>query len=551
MIKDRVYGKKIVAVILAMTIAMLPLCSCAKDGQANDELLGLTKDGIKYILDRKISKLSKISTSDFDDVKKKWADELDFSAGSSWTNEECIVLSAISDTIEYSIDEDSVDSSLKYNEGKVRVDFTMADYTELFEDEEAMNDADSFADSLSSCDEKTIEIWFNFEKEGDAWLIANCEEILNALYSFREERFTFVPDLTRASHGLDWYGTDSFGGTSYSNPFDISCVLYFYDNSDTSQVYYTVSYDGNVIYVSSPGMTQGNFCTTDPGAPLDPSRGTLAPGQYTISFYDGCGRLIDEDTCTVYTMESSPADDILWYSEDEDWGSFALYDTTYVIDPDLNLNNLNNYSSTNYYYTVTFEGDLVYTSAQGEYMGYYYADYQDPDSWELLPGLYQIDFYDCTNDALVASAYAIVMLDGAGPDGTYLGAFLGHNIIGRNISYTMQQDLLSAYWYSGDTSNSAQSGIISGASTLTYRIPVTQDYGTLLFDFTYSDDGDADDPFAYGLSSTNSAEVQVDADGSMYYEFTYSGTVNPGYYRITILADNAVDFTSFSVCQVQ
>ena len=77
MIKDRVYGKKIVAVILAMTIAMLPLCSCAKDGQANDELLGLTKDGIKYILDRKISKLSKISTSDFDDFAETREDDYD------------------------------------------------------------------------------------------------------------------------------------------------------------------------------------------------------------------------------------------------------------------------------------------------------------------------------------------------------------------------------------------------------------------------------------------------------------------------------------------
>ena len=93
--------------------------------------------------------------------------------------------------------------------------------------------------------------------------------------------------------------------------------------------------------------------------------------------------------------------------------------------------------------------------------------------------------------------------------------------------------------------------IFSSADTLTYRIPVSQDYGTLNYDITYSADGDADDPYADIIRSTNTAELQYDAAGNMYYEITYDGTVDAGYYRVTVLAEGGMDFTVFSVCQVQ
>ena len=93
--------------------------------------------------------------------------------------------------------------------------------------------------------------------------------------------------------------------------------------------------------------------------------------------------------------------------------------------------------------------------------------------------------------------------------------------------------------------------VFDSADSLTYRIPVSQDYGTLLYDFTYSDDGDANEAYADTIQSSNAATVQTDADGSLYYEFTFDGTVDAGYYRITVLADNGIDFSLFSVCQVQ
>ena len=543
-------GKKLLSLVLAVTMAVVSLCSCGADTKADEELLDITKDGVKLILDRKISKLAKISTSDFDDAKKDWAEDLDFSPSGSYTSEERVVFEAISDTIDYSIDEDSVESSNKYGEGKVRVEFTIVDYAPLMDDVEAMNDSDSFIDAFSSCDDKTIELWFDFEKEGDSWLISNTEEILNELFSFREERFIFVPDLSRSSFDLEWYGCSDYSNNIYSNPYTINLELYFYDNSDTSQIYFTVAYNGDYIYTSQRGIYDAYFSVTDPGAPVDPGRGCLAQGEYTISFYDGNDRFIAEDTCTVCTFEPGPADYINWYYENEDWGIYALFNDTFGIDPDLDLAEAGGYGD-DYFYTVTYNGELVYTSSEGSFMGYYYAEDQDPDSYYLDAGFYEVSFYRCDSSELVVTAYAIVMRDNEGPDGTYLGAFLGHNVTGRGLSADMYNDFESAYWYSTDPASPAEGMVFDSADSLTYRIPVSQDYGTLLYDFTYSDDGDANEAYADTIQSSNAATVQTDADGSLYYEFTFDGTVDAGYYRITVLADNGIDFSLFSVCQVQ
>ena len=540
-------GKKLISVAMAIVMASAALASCSSGGKADDEILDLAKEGVKDVVDRKISKLAKISTSDFDDVKKDWAEDLDFSNGSGrYSNDYATVFSAISETIDYSIDEDSVESSTKYGEGRVRVEFTIADFEELFDDEEAMNDAGSFVDALSSCSDKDIELWFDFELEGDTWFISNSEEILTNLYSFREKRIVFVPDLTRSSYGTQWYFTDDYSGDTYTNAHSIDCELYFYDNSDSSSVYYTVSYEGTLLYTSGAGSTEAYYTTTDPNAPLDPEMGTLATGEYTVAFYDGSDRLLEETSCTVVTSVPGPCDYIRWYSENEAWGTFALYDDAYMVDPDLNLSYINDYTYTDYYYTVTFNGEQVYVSGDGEYMGYYYSDYQDGDSFYLDPGIYEISFYDVATDEHVVTAWAIVLNDGVGADGTYLGAFLGLNVVGMNTPANMYYDFLGAYW----CSDSEEGSILTNANTLTYRIPVSEDYGSLDYTFIYSADGDEYEPYSY-VTGSDYAEVQYDDQGNMYYEFTYDGTVEEGYYRITVEADNAVDFSVFSVCQVQ
>jgi hypothetical protein len=547
--EEKVFScKRAVSLVLAVTMASSVLCSCNADSKADEELIDLTEEGIKLVLDRKISKLSKISTSDFADDKSDWAEDLDFTPSGRYTADERAVFEAISDTIDYEIDEDSVESSNKNGEGRICVEFTMADYGSLIGDAEAMNDSGSFTRALGSCGDKDIEVWFDFEKEGDTWLIANTEEILNNLYSFREERFVFVPDLSESSFSTTWYGTDYYNGDCYENAFTINYEIYFYDNSDTSQVYFTVDYNGELLYTSSRGVTDAYYSINDPGAPLDES-GTLATGEYTITFYDGNDRLITSGTCMVYNTTPSAADYINWYYDESDWGVYALYDNASTIDPDLNLANLNDYSYTDYYYNVTYNGENVYTGYG--YMGYYHASDQDPNSWTLEAGLYQIDFYDYNTDAYVVTAYAIVLRDGVGSDGTYLGAFRGLNVTGRNMSPEMMDDFSAAYWYSSDPASPEEDMIFDSASSLTYRIPVTEDYGTLHYDITYSEDGDEDSAYAYVMNSSETCEVQYGDDGSMYYEIPYEGVVGAGYYRVTVLADGGMDFSLFSVCQVQ
>lgn len=547
--------KKTVALTLAVIMASSVLASCGKDSAADEAILELSEDIAKYLCDCKISKLAKVSTSDFESEKDDWAEDLDFSLTGPYMSEEARVYEAIAQTIEYSIDEDSVSSSVKNQEGRVCVEFTVADYEELLDDPEAMTAPEDFISKLDSCDEEEIELWFDFELEDGEWHISNTDEILENLFDFRNQRFVFVPDLSRSSFDAMWFGTDwDYVGNVYTNPFYIELMLFFYDDSDISQIYFTVEYNGDLVYTGSCYEADASYYVTDTGAPVDLENNCFAEGEYRITFYDGNDNEIYSDTCTVMHVDITPSDYINWYFEDMDWGLYALYDSAEEIDPDLDLGSLNGYSSFDYYYVVTYNGEIVYTSPEGEYMGYYYAAQQTSASYLLMPGVYEVSFYDVngTTGTPIVTATAIVLQNGVGPDGTFLGAFLGLNVTGRNMGGDMINDFSSAYWYSADPAAPEEDMIFDGADSLTYRIPVTQDYGELSYIISYSDNGNAGEVYDSSVINSNDvATVQVDEDGNMFYEIHYDGTVSDGYYRVTVLAENGIDFTVFSVCKVQ
>ncbi len=81
---------------------------------------------------------------------------------------------AVCGTIEYKVDEGSVKASK--DEASVDVEFTMADYGAVIDDGE-YSDIDGLVDAIEDCDDTVdITITFEFEKDGDDWLISNIED---------------------------------------------------------------------------------------------------------------------------------------------------------------------------------------------------------------------------------------------------------------------------------------------------------------------------------------------------------------------------------------
>ena len=93
--------------------------------------------------------------------------------------------------------------------------------------------------------------------------------------------------FTNAGEGAVYTDTDSI-------EFDLSFDTSRYDYSD---VYYSVTIGGDVVYTSPAGTFTGIY-GEEQGAEFDFS-GNLAQGDYTISFFGANGTLICSDTCTV------------------------------------------------------------------------------------------------------------------------------------------------------------------------------------------------------------------------------------------------------------
>ena len=93
--------------------------------------------------------------------------------------------------------------------------------------------------------------------------------------------------FTNAGEGAVYTDTDSI-------EFDLSFDTSRYDYSD---VYYSVTIGGDVVFTSAPGTFTGIY-GEEQGAEFDFS-GYIAQGDYTISFFGANGTLICSDTCTV------------------------------------------------------------------------------------------------------------------------------------------------------------------------------------------------------------------------------------------------------------
>ena len=528
--------KKIIATAMTVTMSLGILSGCFAGKDASKDIIDAAKPYMKAVLARKISQISKLSTDDFKDDKRSWSDKLDLDE--RFDRDEAEAYEAICDSISYTIDEDSATGNTRYGEGYIDLTVKIADYDALTDDVDIMESPDSFAREIDRTSEKReYDLRLEFELVGDAWLVSNHEEVLTTIFDFMDERFEYYPNLSGVVYGIEIYSWTEYRTDIFTNPAELDCWISYDWESDISDIYTEVYYEGTLVMTTSRGLEYFAVNTECADIPSDPIRPDgLATGQYQFIVYDGIGRILVSRTVSVVNTEYRPHEQFGWYSETVDHGSYAIYNDTCLIDLDLT----NHYGDPNVYYTVTYNGELVYTSPLGTYEGYYNSDGEG--DWNtsgsyMDPGIYVIMFYDDATDTCYGSATAIVLRNNHGLDGTQIGGYIGFDKIDDGFSYDIYASMGNPYWIMDDGSDDDFAYYGSNPGEITYVLPVDQDLGTMEFYVEYSDTG-----FSYDnedVTDTMSVEV-TEVDGELRYEFVFDGdgsSVEDGYYTVHVQFD--------------
>ena len=109
-----------------------------------------------------------------------------------------------------------------------------------------------------------------------------------------------TPSLADLCLGTSWINATD-GNNRYDNTTFIEIFAYFDNGTDTSGEYYQIEYNGSLIYTSERGQGCAYLGIWNPYAPITEVDGNtyLSSGSYKISFFDGNGDLIVEDTAIV------------------------------------------------------------------------------------------------------------------------------------------------------------------------------------------------------------------------------------------------------------
>ena len=242
------------AVMAGAILASMTGCSQIEDiigksgkGDTTKEVMETAEDFCDAVADGDVDKILKLSSDDIEDKEDELKEVLDFD---TYSHDMGGILKAITDTIEYEIDEDSLE--IDDDKGEVEVTFTVFDYLDNdFEDD--VDSLDEAEDAIADGDTTEIKVTVEFEKTDDGWVISDTEDILDEVYEFfmmgsMSPDFSFddlaydYDDLDDQDDDYDYYddydydydydydtdvSDDDFDfGTTYNFEQDLYCMMY-------------------------------------------------------------------------------------------------------------------------------------------------------------------------------------------------------------------------------------------------------------------------------------------------------------------------------------
>ena len=218
----------------ALAGAMAFSCaSCALFGPNKKEIVEAGDTFASTLLKRDAGKIIKLTTEDEDsDVAE--ALEMIFDE-ETLSDDQKKFVDAVSDTITYEVDEESVE--INKDEASADVTFTMVDYEKALDGD--FEDIDAVLDLLDDCEDiKEVEITLEFEKDDDEWLLSNIDdEEFGELFDYYIYELNLTPAVA-----VDY--TDIWPGTS-----GIISEVYFIDDITAyeSSLTYDVYFNGSLI----------------------------------------------------------------------------------------------------------------------------------------------------------------------------------------------------------------------------------------------------------------------------------------------------------------
>ena len=295
-------GKKFGASVLAVSFAAT-LGGCMLFDKTDYEM---TDAGIALARALKHHDAEEIIDLDLDeanDRKVELRSDLDFSADGPYVPSTGSAYDSICATMRYYIDESTVELASNGRSGEATFIFEFKDFDQVRRDDEYMTDPVAFTSGLVQCDDyEEVEVDMEFELDGGEWKVTNFDEVYEDVFFFLGEEFDFVSPLEGKVRSLDWVDSDNYEGNAYYiNVSSIELDLTKSGNDDGwDDVFYVVSFseDGenfDQIYTADPSL-RGVYGESQ-GAELQ--SGYLPCGYYNITFLDGYGTAIGQDTCYV------------------------------------------------------------------------------------------------------------------------------------------------------------------------------------------------------------------------------------------------------------
>ncbi len=291
--------KKIAALSLAFLTAFSSFgCFDHKEEETvdhTDEILDTADDFCSDIKSLAIDKAIKLSDDEVAESLSEISPLLVFEEGDIYNAEAAMWAAAVAETIDYSIDEDSVSVSSKKAKGTVEVTFTIADHGSVTSSDQ-YTDLDSMLQALEETDNVEISVVLEVVYDDDKWVISYCDELVEELFDFTEVReLSFGSGLSDHINIVITEAVSNGESYEYYNSSYINFSVNFDSDAefDKSDIHYIVYYNGTEVYASDLtdyGEDEHSFIimytVLDQNGPADRSL-TLPDGYYSIVVYYG------------------------------------------------------------------------------------------------------------------------------------------------------------------------------------------------------------------------------------------------------------------------
>ena len=225
----------------ALAGAMTLSCaSCALFGPNKKEIVEAADTFAGTLLKQDAGKIIKLTTED-EDSDAAEALEMIFD-DSLYSDDQKKFIDAVSDTITYEVDEESVE--VDKEEASADVTFTMVDYEKALDGD--FEDIDAVLDALEDCeDTKDVEVTIEFEKDDDEWLVSNIDDDkFGDIFEFYIYELNIMP-------AVEVTDTDCWTGTS-----GLISEVYFSDDITAyeSALTFDVYFNGSLLASDQPAV---------------------------------------------------------------------------------------------------------------------------------------------------------------------------------------------------------------------------------------------------------------------------------------------------------